>query len=191
MVAHLINVKRSRWTAPRIQARDRRFAAIHEAGHVVIAQKFGFPCSASIWPDIDSREETWLENKTWLGNVRIQYPMTFGRDLTARRRRRMIAVAGGIAEAFWKCRNRGLDLDSCLHSDCWDLFGLNYELDFDVMSESDWSLSGCEPVYPDGPFFTAVRKVAVLLRPDGGALWPELIRIARGLIEDSRTRHPG
>jgi hypothetical protein len=58
--------------------------------------------------------------------------------------------------------------------------------DPDVMSETDWEGTGCPAGEPNKILFTAADKVAALLMPDGGPLWPKLLWIARDLIENSR-----
>jgi hypothetical protein len=47
----------------RIIIRDRRMAAIHEAGHMVVANSFGVLCQAWIVPVLDG--EPW--QKIWVG----------------------------------------------------------------------------------------------------------------------------
>ena len=47
----------------RIVAGDRRMAAIHEAGHMVVAEMFSIPAHAWITPVLDS--EPW--QKMWVG----------------------------------------------------------------------------------------------------------------------------
>jgi hypothetical protein len=164
----------------RIMAHDRRMAAIHEAGHVVIAHKLDLKSFSSIRPVYEPGHDL-LENKLWTGSTSIisfSYPKVH---------KRMIAVAGAIAEVCWENRNSDkVDFDYCLEYEDWPALGLHYEQFSEVMSESDWRLSGCRPCYPDAPFFTAVKKVLRLLRPDCGPLWPEVIRVARRLVNNSR-----
>jgi hypothetical protein len=124
--------------------------------------------------------------KTWLGRNKLFYRRSKKHEglileEPTKRQQRMIAVAGGIAEACWRCRNSDQDFD------CPEDLELDYWSDWDIMSESDWALSGCAPCEPSAPFFTAVEKVIDLLRPNGGVLWPDLICTARRLIDVSRT----
>jgi hypothetical protein len=81
----------------------------------------------------------------------------------------MIAVAGAIAVHHWNSD----DLDDVF----WDCP--------EVMSDTDWQLSGCAPGKPDRKFYNAVDEVAVLLARDGPH-WPELTLGARTLILESR-----
>jgi hypothetical protein len=150
----------------RVIARDRRMAAIHEAGHMVVASRFGFRCQAFILPTPDNDRG---EEKMWVGRCSLA-----GRKPT-KQRKRMIAVAGAVAEAYWQDR------------DIWDVAE---EIDWyepAVMSPTDWHLAGCPVGEPNTRLFTAVGEVAALLRPDGGSLWSPLIQTARNLIVTSRT----
>jgi hypothetical protein len=150
-----------------ITARDRRMAAIHEAGHMVIAGRFGVRYQAWILPAPDN--DPW-EEKTWIGTCRF-----LGEKKPTKQQKRMIAVAGAAAEACWQDR------------EMWDgAEDINW-YDPAVMSPSDWRGAGCPVGKPDTHFFTAVGDVAALLRPDGGPLWSPLIQAARNLIAESRT----
>jgi hypothetical protein len=158
----------------RVRARDRRMAAIHEAGHLVIARMFGFPGSAWIWPNDQPEEKTWLGRTKRCpiisvnhGKVRVKTP-TKSQD-------RMIAVAGAVAEACWQDRA---------------IWRVAVEWDWDdpvVMSDSDWHLSGCPIGRPSPALYTAIDKVEALLRSDCGALWPSLCQTARDLIIENRA----
>ncbi|WP_298107437.1 hypothetical protein [Bradyrhizobium sp.] len=77
----------------RIQARDRRQAAIHEAGHYVIGRWRGVGIQwPMIWPtktpDLNS-EKTWVGHVQFTPNIRI-----------SAENGRLIGVAGAIAENF-------------------------------------------------------------------------------------------
>jgi hypothetical protein len=74
----------------RILARDRRAAAIHEAGHLVVARWAGAEI-ASAW--IVQNDNPAPDEKTYGG--RVQIVQIGGIDP---RRRRMIGVAGAVAE---------------------------------------------------------------------------------------------
>jgi hypothetical protein len=172
-------------TFSRIRTRDRRMASIHEAGHAVLAETFDLSYCVGIFPLPDVTAETWFESHTWIGTFRNGGRLIKRRGLIVKtpptkRQERLIAVAGGIAEACWQYRNSDQQFECP-----WDL-GLDYCEDRHIMSDSDWELAGCAPGQPDTPFFTAVEKVIELLRPNGGALWPDLTRTARNLIETSR-----
>lgn len=141
----------------RILAWDRRMAAVHEAGHVVVARRFGLEIlSAWIVPnDADDPQE-----KTWIGRVQIR---TSGAPEMVCR---MVGVAGSVAEHLW--------------SGGWieDFFP-------DAMSESDWHLAGCLPDKPDDALLDAVGEVGQLFHC-GGPDWRELIAETRRLIVESR-----
>jgi hypothetical protein len=156
----------------RFIAHERRMAAIHEAGHLVISQMFGFPCNAWIWPHDVPGE------KTWLGQTKSGPRFIVRRGATSSRvptkaQKRMIAVAGAIAEDCWLSSISGE-----LEIDWWDP---------NAMSETDWRLSGCPAGEPSTRLFKAADKVTTLLRPDGGRLWQPLILSARDLLVGSRT----
>ena len=161
--------------ATRVVALDRRLAAIHEAGHVVIANSFGVQCQAWIMPEFDAEDlledQNLLYQKTWTCVARFGRYGSF-ETLTAQKRR-MIAVAGAIAEGRWAEGHR-------TRADATrDWFNPA------VMSESDWRLANCPLGKPSKALFAAINKVGRLLRPDG-ALWPELITTARDLMVQSR-----
>jgi hypothetical protein len=96
---------------------------------------------------------------------------------------RMISVAGAIAEIYWQYRKRVRS----------DPTGQQIVLPWwgNRMSKSDWESAGCPIDEPDKKLFAAAKKVATLLMPDDGALWPWLLLIARELIEDSRELPDG
>jgi hypothetical protein len=130
---------------------------------MVVAQSLGVACQAWIFPNLPA--EPFLE-KTWLGQC------TFGKF--TKPQQRMISVAGAVAEACWRDR------------DIWDVAA---EIDWyepEVMSETDWHFSGCPVGEPSTRLFAAIDKVALLLRPDSGPLWPSLLRTAHELIVESR-----
>src|SRR5688572_4848564 len=88
----------------RICARDRRLAAVHEAGHLVIARHFRLiTASARIFPTGATSD---LE-KLWVGNFRYSARMLVGkRDPHVKQARpsvlRAVAVAGKVAELCWQ-----------------------------------------------------------------------------------------
>jgi hypothetical protein len=145
----------------RILARERRSAAIHEAGHVVVARRLGFDLlSAWITPH-DGEEE---DDKTWIGRVQIGRPHE-----ASEHDRRMLGVAGSVAEHLW-------------HGGWIE----DYSPD-EAMSESDWHLAGCDPDdEPDDVFLDAIEDVGRLFTRDGAG-WQELIAESRRLIVASRT----
>jgi hypothetical protein len=140
-------------------------AAIHEAGHMVVASSFGVLCQAWIVPVQGSERR----QKMWVGRCRFLGGKPFSQL------QRMIAVAGAVAEACWQDRA---------------IWGVAEEWDWydpAVMSESDWRFAGCSVGQPSRALFTAIDEVGALLRSNGGPLWQELIQTARGLIDTSRA----
>ena len=71
------------------------------------------------------------------------------RTKPTKRQRRMVAVAGAIAELSWQREFDEIDYDFDWCHDWW--------WDPAIMSESDWDLAGCGPGEPDKPFFTAIN----------------------------------
>jgi hypothetical protein len=156
------SLRPSRLSPARIEARDRRNAAIHEAGHVVMARHVGVHVEwAEIWPN-DHADEG---EKAWIGRCRFHRPRPVSQARMA-----MIAVAGTIAEHVWD--------DDC------DFLRAESEWPWEeesIMSPSDWLLAGVDPGSPTPDFMRAVRKVIDLLT---GPLKPELYATARRLIVD-------
>jgi hypothetical protein len=146
-------------------ARERRLAAIHEAGHVVIAKHLRLRV---LQADIRKNDLQDLDEKEWTGSVRFQ---TQG---VAARKRRMVAVAGLVAESCWEGKD-----------DCHGLFEF-LVFNPDGMSESDWEISGCSYGQPSKQLFDAVEQVFELLNNETGGLWNALLLEARRLIVDTR-----
>jgi hypothetical protein len=146
----------------RILARERRSAAIHEAGHVVIARRLGFEL-LSAWIVPHDGEEP--DDRTWIGRVQIGRPHE-----ASEYDRRMLGVAGAVAEHLW-------------HGGWIE----DYSPD-EGMSESDWHLAGWSDPddEPDDVFLDAIEDVGRLFTRDGAG-WQELIAEARRLIVASRT----
>src|ERR1700756_1575715 len=76
----------------RVSARDRRRAAVHEAGHEVMASHLGIWSVEAEIRKVEPRDNT---EKEWVGSVRWLV------DGAAARKRMMVAVAGFVAEACW------------------------------------------------------------------------------------------
>jgi hypothetical protein len=78
----------------RISARDRRNAAMHEAGHIVVARLFSIEV-AHAYIYISDEVSDILCDKTWLGHTVFN-----ARDLRSanRRQRAMFGVAGAVAD---------------------------------------------------------------------------------------------
>jgi hypothetical protein len=153
----------------RIEAQDRRRAAIHEAAHHVIARCFGML-------DVDS----WIERvgdptygeKSWIGHCewRNSSPGSSQHDT-------MIGVAGLIAVNLWEAANDP------------DRMGYIYDFldDPDCMSESDWHMASlkCGAVVTE----TQRREIEAVIDLLSGPLWSELLRQARTLIIESRDSY--
>jgi hypothetical protein len=56
----------------RLIAYDRRMAAIHESGHLVIGQMLGFPGRAHIQRHNEPGEKTWIGSTTTLPRITIR-----------------------------------------------------------------------------------------------------------------------
>jgi hypothetical protein len=148
-----------------ILARDRRNAAAHEAGHIVIAEHLkSYPTGAYIRPNPSkSKVDT-----SWIGSMHL------GIDYCEipKQNRMMIACAGGISEHIWN------------HPD--DEFDEIYWEEY--MSPTDWQMSGCDSessdLYsPKSPFLKAARRTFDLLK---GPLHNNVIKECRWLINNSR-----
>ena len=146
----------------RVRAYDRRSAAIHEAGHFVIAERLGLRrIEARIFDHVGP---PCLEVKSWGGTF------TFSKKLrrSPERDRKMIAVAGAVADLCWA--RDPVDIDF-------------FEMEETSMSARDWELAGCVPNEMDAATVDAIEHVAVLLEARHGVLWPRLCVVARALIE--------
>jgi len=145
----------------RVIARERRLAAVHEAGHVVVAGRF------DLYPDVARifrAESPAREGRVWIG--RVHFP---GLGLLSALERRMLGCAGAMAELSWQREE--------IHADYW--------IEADHMSESDWHLAGCPLGEPDDICLEAIEELEYLLSEDG-PLWDDLLRQARQLIVDAR-----
>ena len=142
-------------------ALDRRLAAVHEAGHIVVARRF------DLSPDIARirrAESPRREGRAWIGRVRFP-----GLDQLSPLERRMLGCAGAMAELSWQRAE--------IHADYW--------IEADHMSESDWHLAGCPFAEPDDICLEAIEELEYLLS-ENGPLWGDLLRQARQLIVDAR-----
>jgi hypothetical protein len=113
-------LKKPMLSLKRIIAMDRRKAAIHEAGHVVLARHLGelgayARLERTFAPDVACE-------KQWAGHTEFNL-----NKLCSRRAKIMIAVAGAVAEYCWKR---------------WD-FEEDSWYDPNVMSPTDWALARC------------------------------------------------
>lgn len=163
-------------TRRRAEAIDRRMAAIHEAGHVVIARHLGIVApSASIFPT-GTRNE-W--EKQWVGKASFYRYVIIGKrkqrvEPAPERAQQMLGVAGAVAEFCWQ----GESARDIEETECWH--------DPDVMSGTDWEGTGCAPGEPTRQLFRAIDRVFSLFDRETGKLFPHVTREARRLIEESR-----
>ena len=153
----------------RTQARDRRLAAVHEAGHAVVAEHIGIE-DVEAWIAPFGTQDSGTE-KSWIG--RCSWP----RDWIEPHRRRLLAVAGLAAEQVWSQIPDGHPIGA----DTDALF------DPDAMSRTDWCGTGCAPGEPDRGTDRALVKCVRLLAT---SLRGEWLAEARRLIEASRSPAP-
>jgi hypothetical protein len=151
----------------RIAARDRRKAAIHEAGLMIIGGHIGLG-SINAW--LEKTSNPGLFDKFWVGHTRFS---NFDRKMP-RKKIALFAVAGAVAECCWQ---RYTFQDTCGDDFWWGE---------DAMSASDWAASGCEPGNPTRQLFKTIETAFSLLDREAGLLWPALTSEARHLIVDSR-----
>lgn len=152
----------------RTEARDRRLAAVHEAGHVVIALHLGYEPQAYIRP-IGADDPT--ETKTWIGQAGMCMPPEAPPE-----HMRMVGIAGMVAEEVWRHRD----------PDCVEWFYWGDVLyDPACMSDSDWRWCGYEPGEEDHDLCDPAAEVARLLT---GELWPLLVAESRDLITRGREQ---
>jgi hypothetical protein len=151
----------------RIQARGRRMAAIHEAGHVIVAREHGAEAYAYIVRRVDGDPRT---DKVWAGQCRFRC------SATGRHGQRLISLAGFAAEMVW----RGLDAE-----------GFDIMMSDPVaMSATDWQRAGVSDL-------TALSDVDDLARAYDDVLqilhdnWPDVLVQARALIEDAKANDGG
>jgi hypothetical protein len=170
-------------------AAERRKTAIHEAGHVVIANALGSPATGTIWPSILTCNsgvvirgfEGSRHSGRWKNSLQIQ---------------RRVGVAGAVAEHCW---NEAID-------------GYYAESDFgDIYEMMSWSDRKTGQKF-DGPYEqrsaghvidlnhstlreeitwrNATAWVYKQINSCTGKLWPELLREARVMIVESRGVEP-
>ena len=162
-------IARKAFNLRRIDARDRRLAAIHEAGHHVIARYHGM-----------DEVESWIErvgdptvyNNAWVGRTRWLRPSD-----ESSRRDAMIALAGMVAENQW----RGIN-DPDRIGDIYDLLD-----DPDCMSETDWCTAGMD--HGARLTETQMQDIESVIDLLSGPLWSKLLRQARRLITESRDHY--
>jgi hypothetical protein len=159
---------RRRWCRARALARDRRRLAVHEAGHYVIARHLGLRhVFAVIWQGeaANPARDVW---RGLCGQPRVAHQARPIEDCM------MLGCAGLVAELAW--REMTKDGALCRLAD--------YLREPDSMSRSDWTTCHATPGNPTPPLIGAAERVAALLTPRGGPLWPELRGVARVLMRD-------
>jgi hypothetical protein len=157
----------------RIDAWFRRKAALHAAGHHVIAEHFGLRPVARM----SRNEAVDYDNMLTSDERPSRAPVSIrSRDLAALsdRERFMYAAAGYVAEQAWDIHH-GRD-EFFNHPGDWDLT--------DDFPADDWQLAGVEPGEQTEEFCEAVGAVEDLLTPRTGPLWGALCRATCALLRD-------
>ncbi len=158
-----------------IQAWERRRAAVHEAGHVLVALHFGAWDStwAAIWPNPNPgpNDRTWLGCCWFPGLPPSAMPM--------------LAVAGEVAIEAW-------DQSRCKGE--FEVYDAAYMFLYDAQSPTDLA-PFMDLVEGDRDFAVvdAMEQVWDLIRPpssalvyDGGKMWPDLLKVSRALINEAK-----
>ena len=156
-----------RYNPRRIEAVDRRLAAIHEAGHCIVTQWLGCSVIHCYIRPSELTAAEWTHDKMWLGRTCANL-----KDAKPGQRRK-IALAGALAELGW------MGSEGCSSGEMLQ--------DPFFMSPSDWSLAGCEPGEPTAALERDFGRVQPMLIR-GGKLWPDLLETARELIVESRDQ---
>lgn len=160
----------------RVEAVERRLAAIHEAGHITAAIYLGLlNVSGAIWKCGEASASSF--NKSWVGDtsfrpIRIKDGRAFNLrapDLT------LMAVAGSVSELCW----HGVGFLETVENESWH--------DPSAMSDSDWRAAKCAPGYPTPSFIRAIEKAFRLFSRSSGILWPQVAATARTLVVQSRS----
>lgn len=155
------------YSRKRIAARDRRIAAIHEAGHVTMARHVGLT-DVSAW--LEETRDPGEYDKLWIGHTRYPSPSI---SRISRRKLAMFAVAGTVAELCWQRETFAETLDF----DMW--------LEPETMSESDWAGCDCEPGNPSPQLLKIIKTVFLLFDREAGKLWPDVVSEARSQMKNS------
>jgi hypothetical protein len=150
-------------TKVEIWVRDRRKAALHEAGHIIIANE----CGVSAYGHIFAHHNPAPDEKRWGGKAVISDPKRFSR--LSRLKRCMIAVAGAVGELD----EEDLEFPEEL-SEYW--------LEPERMSLKDWEMAECNPGNPHRSCCRAIEAVGRLLAP-GSPTRSALLFKARELIK--------
>jgi len=148
-------------------ARDRLCAALHEAGHVVVARYVGVTVGKAYIYPVPEIWDDRLSQKTWLGDTKM-YPDF---DNPSPQQLAMVGVAGAVAQLCWR-REAPVD-------EQWQ----------PLMSGTDWGICFCKSgkeTLEELQLQEAVSAVYVLLKRKSGRLWRQLYEQARRL-EVART----
>jgi hypothetical protein len=150
----------------RLEARDRRLAAIHEAAHHVIAVHRGMKKVES-W--IERVGDPTLSDKAWVGHCSWRIPSRASSKSDV-----MMGVAGVVAEELWKAGNDPDRMDYI-----YDLLD-----DPNCMSQSDWRNAGLDR----NAVFTKKqrREIEAVIDLLSGPLRSGLLVQARRVIIESR-----
>src|ERR1019366_2958565 len=159
-------------TREHISEIERRRAAIHEAGHVVMARHIGLT-NVSAWLEEMPDSADDIYEKLWIGHTTYLKSGIIGKKLSDKKLA-MFAVAGAVSECCWQ-RN---SYDETLDYDTW--------YDADTMSESDWGGCRCEPGDPSPQLLSTIEAVFLLFDRETGKLWPALLSESLRLIVTSR-----
>jgi hypothetical protein len=154
----------------RIVAKNRRLAAIHEAGHVGMARRIGLQCVSA---RLEKTSHPSQFDKLWIGQTRFLPPSLVGK-IVSERDWAMFGVSGRVAEYCW----RRISFDET-EADDW--------YDDEVMSASDWAACRCDPGNPTDELLETIKIVFSLFDRETGKLWRDLLVDARSLIKMSRN----
>jgi len=167
----------------RIQARDRRSAAIHEAGHLIISWHLNYGADAWILPHDDVLDqckkslakdmELPLDDNTWGGSCRTYFLYCKNPDDKFR-----VGVAGAIANFFFRDEDMGF-----LHDD------MMLEDFFDTMSPTDKKtayLKDFNEYKPEELF--EIKKGLVETAELIQNLWPYIVTMSRILIDEWKNK---
>jgi hypothetical protein len=151
----------------RISAIQRREAAIHEAGHVVIGRHVGrqLDCLDPV-ARIIRNDSGDLDERVWWGVTQF-----YNIERLNSLERRMIACAGAAAVSIWRGRE--------FHLDQWE------NPDF-MGALTDWILAECKPGQPGKLCGIATDRLRRLLSKKR-RLWKDLVLHARQLIIEARS----
>ena len=163
----------------RIESRDRRRAAVHEAGHLVMMRHLGvLGGSAKILrkPSSATSERLWVGQTSFLPHIlelskhmKDDPPKEMMLKDVSPRELMLIGIAGVVAESAWAETDR-------------DLLPYLFE-DPNEMSLTDWAMTGCEPGSPSEQMINFALEVYRLFERPLGLLFSDLRIQSRGLIE--------